>query len=562
MSFNLEGISTGLLGYSLRKEFFSDSIPYREVETFNFEFYSTDISGLSPYNIQTNIYNYFTGIYSGNIDCKIFGIPTEFQFPSDNIRTTKFDVSVEVRRVPSNLTGYTELNTSTYSGLNYSFFSGYSTYLLDFKEDFTFDQNENGHQSFNHTVSFGLITGGKTAAMQIISGIFGNDFRTPFGLSVFISGISGANPANVQNYYTESYDLIKNSYSFNKKRDFYPSDATTFTYNLIHSMSLQANGVFDITEKCDLQGKVSFLQATQGLNLLYNNSISRCTDFYNMYNSAIAQPGEPNSIAPLSITPRKYVQTYNIPSLSASYEITYTNDPEFQNGGDSEEEIIELNVDEKNIVTITDKYTFTFNKRNLNFQGAYALLTGAFTTSPSAISGYYAQSCFYQPSWPINMIKMDITWPYNKHQSTIDLSYSNNPRFDVTINNVLFKSLDYTITNLVPVDIVQEYKIINRPNKLSVLNYAYQSEKGAITVNINAGIGRQTNEFVTGFRTDIATYLLALYQYSITLFWQQFSNVLPISFTYFLSDIKYNMNNDGSLNMNVQFTYTYKKYLA
>ena len=264
----------------------------------------------------------------------------------------------------------------------------------------------------------------------------------------------------------------------------------------------------------------------------------------------------------ISTLPKKLTKTYNKPNLSAGYDVTFTNDPQYGNNGASTQEVIELDVDNKNIVTISDKYNFIFNQRNTNFTGAYGLIANAYNTSNTTANNYYiATSDFYEPTWPLNNIKYDMTWPYRKNTASLTMEYSNNPRFNVTINGSLFKNFDFTIENTIPQDIIQEYKIINRPNKLSLLNYAYQTEKGQVAINFTTNIGRQTNEFFSGFRNDIGSYLYSLYQYSISLFMNQFNDVVPINFTYFLSDVKYTFNNDGSLSMNIQYTYAIKKYI-
>lgn len=561
MTFNKQGITTGLMGYSLRKELFSDSIPFREVETFNFEVYSSDNANQSPLTIQSGIYSEFVSKYSGDINVKVFNVPAEYVFPNDSIRSAKFIVQVEIRHSPSSLTGFNELSGSFYSGLDGNFFNQYASTLVDFKEDFSFEKGENGNHSLSHEVSFALMTGSKPLATQIISGIYSTDYNLPFGMFALSGSMTGANPNTVQDYYTESFDLIRNSYSFSKKREFLPYDASSFDYNLNHSMNLNENGVFDITEKCDLKGKISFLQAQQGLNLVYAGSQSRCNNFYNTFSSYISQPGEPPSTAPISSTPRKLNQVFDKPSFAASYEVTFTNDPEFTNSGYSQKHIIELEVNQKNIVNISDKYTYTFNKRSPSFGGAYNLLSGTYNTSPTVASGYYANSSYYQSTWPLRMTNVDLTWPYNLHQSNITLDYSNDPRNNVVIGGLMFNTLDVHVENVQPVDIIQEYKIINRPNKLSVLNYAYQTEKGMINVSIDASIGRLSNEFVNGFRTDLTQYVSALYTYGINKFVENFTKMSPINFTYYLSDVKYSLNNDGNVNMTLEFSYTVKKYL-
>jgi hypothetical protein len=559
MAFNLQGVTTGILGYSLKKELFGDAILYREVETFSLECYSSDLLNLSPAYIQSGLVQEFSNKYSGDINCKVFNVPSEFQFPSDSIRTAKFTAQVEIKHTP-NLSGFNELGTGYYLGLDSGFFIQYSPLIVDFREDFNFNKGDNGTSSFDHTLSFGLLSGGKPLAIQIVSGIFGTDYNIPLGAVAVVSSLSGANPNLVQNYYTETYDEIRNTFAFSKKREFLPADYNGLNYNLNHILSLQEDGIIDVSEKCDLKAKISFLQAQQGLGLLFNGAYTRCSDYYNIFQGYSINTGT-NNIS-LFNTPKKYVTTFNNPTLEASYDVTYTNDPEVTSNGVISKELIELDVNNKNIVNISDKYTFNFNKRTVGVLSASSLISGGFNTSPNKMATYYGGCDFYTAAWPLHMIKYDMAWPNNKSQASVDLVYSNNPRNNVTINGVYFNVLDYTIDNNVPEDLITEYKIVNRPNKLSVINYAYQSSVGEIAIKFTSNIGRQCNEFLTGFRTDLSAYLYALYQYGITLFMQQFTNIIPINFSYYLVDVKYNIDSNGVLAMQISFRYTVKKYIG
>jgi hypothetical protein len=559
MPFNYENITTGLMSYSLVKEFYqNDSIPMRELERFSYEIYSSDVSGLSPTHIQNNIIAQFTG-YSGNINVKVLEAPADFVFPNDSIRNSKFNVTIELRKAPSNITEYSELYSSYYAGLNPTFFTTNANNILDLKESFEFTQGENGHQSFEHSFGFELISGGQSLAASIASGLFSSDDATTFGISVMQNGITGANIANVQNYFSESYDLAKNTYSFSKKRDFYPDDAGIYNYNLTNIISLKEDGTFDVSERCDLQGKINFLQAKNGLEIVYAGALTRCESLYSTYQDAM---GNFNSTQVLANLPTKISREYNVPELLASYNVTFTNNPDFGSAGDAIEEVIELNVNERNVVTITDRYNITFNRRDPNFVSAISLIQNAASQSNATMFNYYLNCGFYTSSWPLNLIKYDMKWPFNQNKVTYDAIFSNNPIYFVNINGVPFNSLETKIENTQPVDEVEEYKIINRPNQTSIISYAYQDSKGTITISFTAGVGKQKNEFSTGiFRGDVGIYTLALYKYGIELFFEQFANTIPIAWNYFLSDIKYSLNSQGQLNMTMIFDYTCKRYV-
>jgi hypothetical protein len=354
--------------------------------------------------------------------------------------------------------------------------NSYASILLDFKEDFTFQQNENGNKDFSHSLSFGLQSGNsKNKAIEIASGLFAADKDTTFGIVAMFSGVGIADTGSYQNYYTESYDLLRNSYSFSKKREVLPVNATPYVYNLNHSIDMREDGIFSIEEKGDVQGKLTFNQAYAGADSLISAAFTRCNGFYNTYKNFVGQ-----NVTTLNLisAPVKITKTLNKPSLSTTYAIEFTNNPLFNTNGTTTEEVVELDADPQNIVDIKHKFNFTINKRNPPVDGFLTLMDDAVAKSQSYIPAYYAASNFYSVGRPINLIKDDFSYPSNKSKASMTLNYSSNPRYIVVINGKAYNVLDYTVSDTKPIDIINEYKVINRPDKTSVLNYAYQTEQG------------------------------------------------------------------------------------
>jgi hypothetical protein len=246
----------------------------------------------------------------------------------------------------------------------------------------------------------------------------------------------------------------------------------------------------------------------------------------------------------------------NRPAISVDYEVGFTNNPLFKSDGTMVEETIDVNDMEVGLVDVKHTIDFSLNKRTstTNFS---AMMDAAVTRSPATVSGYYTPAV-----WPLKHIKKDLTWPNRKPKGArVVMQYNNHPRYFVTINGNSYRVLDYRVTHNTPVDMVSEYKIINRPNKLSIINYAYQTERGQLNITIDAGIGRNPDEFITSFRTDIGTHLFNLYQYATTLFFGEFKNQIPLAFTYYLEDVKYTYNSEnGTLQLVTTFTYALKKY--
>jgi hypothetical protein len=80
--------------------------------------------------------------------------------------------------------------------------------------------------------------------------------------------------------------------------------------------------------------------------------------------------------------------------------------------------------------------------------------------------------------------------PTRKKMASVTFSYTNNPIYFVVIGSVSFSTLEYRLSETHPIDLVTEYKIINRPNKLSIVNYGYQTDRGEKTISITAKLTR------------------------------------------------------------------------
>lgn len=557
------GITTGLMGYSLRKEMFGDALFYRELQTFSYVLYSLDLSGLRPSVIQQNIMNEYTSKYSGDINVKVFQLPADYLFPNDSIRVAQFSVEVQVKSPPQSW--QSELGTPFYSGLDSGFLSQSGVNLIDFKESFTFETNENGNKVFSHDLSFILRSGSKQMAATIASGIYAKDRNTTFGITTMVGGLlTLADDAQFQSYYSETYAPIRNAYSFSRKRELLPLSAATYVNNVTHTIDLKEDGIMDITEKGSVKGNLNFAQAQAGMETQIANAYTRCSQFYSTYASIVNETPVPDIVA-LVQSPVRILRFLNRYAMTADYEVSYTNNPQFKNDGTSIEETFDLNEIELGVVDLKHNFNFAFQKRASSTNFA-TLINNAVVSSPTTAQNYYA---LYYPdggTWPIHLIKREMAWPNRKVKGAkITMTYNSHPKYFYQLQDTVYNLLEYKVDHTKPVDMVTEYKVINRPNKLSVMNYAYQTERGQLSVTIDANIGRQPDEFVSSppFRRDLAKHLTILYQFACTLFFAEFKNVIPMSFTYYMNDIKYTYSSEmGQLQLIVTFTYTIKKYIG
>lgn len=575
---SLQGLITGTLGYELKKEFLSNSLMFREVELFNYDIYSADFSTFDPSKIQDQIKNEFKTTYEGDINVKVFSTQNALQYPTDSIRASRFNVSVEIVKNISDLPDEDLLQKIINNGKN----------LLNFKEELTFSKNQNGNREFNHTVSFNIrdekdslgATGRKSLAQSIATQILGTDQNDEYELSYAVPSIvlkEIGDSSKYKNYFNESYDFYKNSYSFARRREILPSDADlSMTFNVSHSLIMNENGVIDVNEKVNSLAKVDFDQAVPFLENYYLNSYDRClTVFQTFHNSDILLNQRPISDEYSLINiPTKLIKNYNKQSLSLGYEVTYTNNPETKNDGTIVSQIIEFSVNAYNKVEASHTFEYTINKTKNSDYSYY--VTELMLPSQVESEGYmqtYYEDMFIEAasSYPLlKLIKSSASLPNIKTRASVKYSYSNSPIYFVNVNGLEFNIYEVSIDVKKPIDIVNEYKIINRPSKQnkSVLSYAYQSEKGEVQIRISAIVGKNSRQFYEdgnfsyiGENNDLllSSCLQALYKDAGQRF-LSYLNTPSASCNWFISSSDFSFDSEnGSINASVNYVYTLKR---
>ena len=586
----ISGLITGTLEYGLRREFLQNSFAIRDVQTYNFEIFSVNFN--NSLAIQQQIQQQFSGIYSGDIRVTVFGTEQTFAYPSDAIRASKFKVSVEIKSPVANLSGqFPELTGAYYSGIDYGFWGNYGQYLLNFNEGFNFSTTSNGNRVFDHSLSFSVQTGAsgtntvsgrKAYAQQIASGIFAQDQNTTFGLYTMLGEISGlANTGVFRNFWNESYDLLKNTYSFGRKREELPFNSSGSVINLVNTLNLGQDGIVEVGERASTFGDISFAVAQANLENYLASSYGRCSGIYQeFYNTGIilqdpqyTGAGITNvGLLPLINTPTKITRVYDARSLIANYDVNYTNNPTFSGDGTITNQTLDFVVDTYGKTEATHSFEYTVNRiinPNTYFTGLFAKTTGQ---SPSYVASHYASdvsgvSLIY-PN--MNLLKSTINWPNIKVKASAKLYYSNSQIYFVTTNGMTFAMLDYTVENKVPSDVVQEYKIVNTPNKQSILSYAYATEKGEVVVSIKAIIGKKSNQFYPdamgsflglGGGQTLASYLAALYKFGGQTFLSSF-NQPTVAYNWFLNNTNYSLDSESNLSATLNYCYTAKRRLA
>lgn len=550
-----QGIVTGQLGYTLRREYLGTDIPFKRIENLSYELYSVDFSTNNSSGIQRGILNDFTNRFSGDISVKVFQTPGDYTFPNDNIRAAKYNVSVEVRSVEGQFgAGGTlpELGSSWYNAYA-SLYSSSGAGFKDFQDSFTFDKGENGSIEISHDLSFSLVSGNRSFAQSFASGWFDYDkglYLNSYSNEVF-------NPSLFRNLYSETYDTLRGTYKFSRHATKLKDDVTTGLMTLTHVLDVKEDGTTEVTERGEVLGKVSYAQSKSVSDYYSATAYSRCSPFYTQYLGVGSELAVAGTLVNL---PVRVQRNLNRQTMRTDYEVIFTDNPQWSTSGIMREDVMDITSDVSLNVDLKHSATFTRNKRSSNsttFQDKLATFSGE---SPTMASAYYSSSQLGLAGRSLKQVKWNAEWPNHKNRATFTYEYSDNPRYNVSIQGTTFRYLDVKLTNSQPVDMITEYKIINRPQQTSVVNYAYQTDKGQITVDLEAGLGKNADEFYTGFRAIPNAALNSLFKHGITVFLGYFNNVMPVNFTYFLSDSKYTVSEEGIITMNLIFTYTIKKY--
>jgi len=549
IALNRTGSNLTLLGYSSKREYFGEAVSFRKIETYNYEYTTLDLanvsSGLSQ-KISADISGQI-GSFSGNVNIRALDIPAAYDIPQDQIRTAKYNVTLEVRQPITSITDVG--NSGYYTGIDYV--RNAYLQLNNFSENFSFENSEDS-QSINHSINFELRTGDKDYAQLIASGIMQTSEPGSFGIGV-LSGYMGVyDDASSLNYYTESYDSFKNSYSFSKKKNLYKLSSLSYTFTIDTNTEF-SDGIMNVSDSMKVKGKKTFSQASAGLDTLISLSYTRASSAFDTYKnfSNIAASSS------LFSNPLKTVKKYNVPGLAAECNQTFTNNPLYKDVY-KQDQTLSLNKDINGTVTIDNQYNFTYLK-NITDDST---LTGVSYFTPKInsgleVSGYYSNNGFSQT---LSELEFDAKSSRRSRNYSLVYKYSDDPRYNVTLSTiagsgVTFKNVDCKFSDNKPKDNITEYKVINKPQTL--INYAYQQQAGSKSVTLTAIRARPTVNQLTNFSLP-SSEMNALYTKSLNVLIQNFTSLVGLN--YYLSNLSFSINNENKIELSSTINYTNKKY--
>jgi hypothetical protein len=546
---NKTGLNLSLLGYTSKREYFGgNAIVFREVETYSYEYLPLNLnnlgSGLSP-SIISEISGQFTG-FNNDVSIKTLDVPAAYETPQDQIRTSKYNISVEVRKaIGSGDSNY-------YTGLNYVTLVGAGA-INGFSENFSFDNAEDS-KKFSHSVNFELRTGDINFAKSIASGLFRLSSPSNLGINVLSGYLGVYDDANSQNYYSETYDTLKNSYSFQKTKNLFKLSGLNYTYD-INTKYEYNNGIINVNDEVKVKGKASYEQAVIGMESLVGNAWTRSSGIYSSYRnfSNLAVSG---SLFPTAL---KTVKKFNLQSLTAECSTMFTDDPQYK-GQSKQEQSISLSKDINGIVNIKNQYNFNILSQVTGDMDSLYLnyVSGQTASSDDDMAAYYADNLY---SGNLVAVSTSVKTPRRKRGFSVEYEYSDDPRYEQTLttfNNlpVAFKRVEEKFSDATPKDNITEYKVINKPQTL--INYAYQQSPGTKTVTLSAIRYRPLSNQMTNFSLPV-NEVNSLYRKALDILTRSFTNINGLN--YYLSNLSFSISHDNKLELTASINYTNKKYV-
>jgi len=373
------------LGFSYNKKYLGEMLGnYGSVKTINFQGYTSQMTGDGANSDIKGVSESFTDINSIIASASddltstfvINGINigrgriTSLDF-SDNvnpIQSTSYGITLEiyddlVENVESAFAAEFASQDNIYPTNNFGIQSYDSQYIEDISEDFSFQKDEGGSFSYEHSFNVKYVSGHHADLVshaQNLANIILNPaastrpnfpFNDDFAAAVSADGITdfrnAYNDSIVeagQHRFDETYDLVNADFRFVRKFKTFGSKSTDVSNQHSRSLTLGEDGHASVTEN----GTVDAFEANDTEN--FNNEVdtivaasyTRCNDFWKASQGNLARTDNANSNnkgGTISITSDLYTQYVSYGrnvdphNGSLTYTITYTNNPRYTANG-------------------------------------------------------------------------------------------------------------------------------------------------------------------------------------------------------------------------------------
>ena len=385
------------LGVDVSRRFLNDSFSYANTYAFDFEgniFDAGFVDGTLSQTLEDKIRIIAeTGRFNYRI--KSLSFPNEAANLSENIRFSKFNMSVEFQERTNDYSRFIEITgvggfSGSYTGVNQfndlipSIWEDSGEFINDISETFSFDEGDGGEGKFSHSLNFTLlpVTGDsidtliqskylQRAAKSIATGstnysAFVNISELFTGQGFFFNKDFFTQHTGRMTH-TETADLLSNAYSVTRSKTYYTGYNEFYCLDHNYSLTIGSDGQVEVSEETKMEGENDYIglldkfnteveapsaSITNGGNVFLNvkKSHGRCVQFLSGYRKFLRlRKSESDSADYLSdytgvtelyaLKPFPIEKTLvSVPELpSLIYNVKYTTSPNINFGYESTE---------------------------------------------------------------------------------------------------------------------------------------------------------------------------------------------------------------------------------
>jgi len=515
--------------------------------------------------------------------------------------------------------GNSSTSGGTYAGLQQGISGNANRELIrDFSENFSFEEDEDGDYTHQHSVSVRFEEGSSIneieRAKALATTLFASGNAPTFG---YLPGVSGFynTKASDRHYYTESYDLFTKSCSFTKRLKIDGDDAGDYKKKITHSITLGTNGIVSVTENCEITGKDTYAQATAGMeselhptndasaNNNTGTSRTRCVAVFDSYKTNYLGPRYSGSSS-TSGSATELPSALNSKAISlqkqffkkkkkVSYSTTYNNDPNILNNfihnfsmSYSEQKNGAITITENGRILPYDTGSKDANFNKTTIRDRYKDTKSSFQTRAEAYYKDLTEEDANAPSQTVlKAISSTISFPregreisYTKQHSD-DLSFRGGytsagfnsgtgfPDSTVEVSNLAsdnsINKLLVNISDKAPALIRNTYMIPNKEDKYQLIHEPLegkgkQTNMGKRTVSIKALVAREAGKNVFIDFPTLTTQLDYLKNLAIIKAAEVAIDFKLTKFDWFIESCTYSFNNNRDLDFNLNAVYLTK----
>jgi 3-dehydroquinate dehydratase len=293
-------------------------------------------------------------------------------------------------------------------------------YLQNLTEDFSISLDQDNVYTLSHSVDITYLSGvnvnpisnAKTLASTLLA-------QTPSQFSTLIPNSYGSISAASRKYYTENYNLIDGSSTFEQSIKLLPSGFSNYSLQVDNSFSFDDAGIVKVSEDGTIEPRSpEFLkEAKDALDTELAKSYDRCNAIYTAYKNYLG--ANSSTLFNLPVSKSKNI---NNSAGTSTYSVEFTDDLKVKNLTSLEERSLSLELAD-NVYTVTENGTVTsINSKNTSFD-PYALIPNR-STVKTRCTNYYNQEKSSSNQYTLKNLNNKFTIPAYGKQITYTYAFT------------------------------------------------------------------------------------------------------------------------------------------